>query len=163
MLKVLFSFLQFCFMRWKSAVIMLITGMATLFVQPLTAAHPSQSESRELTTSSIPDHKKDLDAFRSLDRKERKARFKAAKSVLRTYKKDLRRGLAEESDASQVLLIILGILVPPLAIYLKERTLGWPFWASIALLATGLIVFSALPFFWLLAAGLALLVVFEVI
>lgn len=151
-------------MYWKSAVIMLLTGMTTLFVQPLSAAHPSLSEPNEVVaTAPAPDLKKELDAFRSLDRKERKARFKAAKSVLREYKKELRRGQADEADASQVLLIILGILVPPLAIYLKERTLGWPFWASIALLATGLIVFSALPFFWLLAAGLALLVVFEVI
>ncbi len=143
---------------------MLLISMTPLFVQPLSAAHPSFSEANEMAATSLaPDLKKELEAFRSLDRKERKARFKAAKSVFRNYKKDLRRGMVDEADASQVLLIILGILVPPLAIYLKERMLGWPFWASIALLATGLIVFSALPFFWLLAAGLALLVVFEVI
>lgn len=150
-------------MYWKSAVIMLFTSMFLLFVHPLSATHLSLPEPNGLASSSAPDLKKELATFRSLDRKERKNRFKAAKAVLRDYKKDLRRGLANEADASQVLLIILGILVPPLAIYLKERTLSWPFWASIALLATGLIVFSALPFFWLLAAGLALLVVFEVI
>ena len=70
---------------------------------------------------------------------------------------------ADDIETNQILLAIIAIILPPLAVYLKERELTWKFWATLALMVTGVIFLSALPFLWILAAGLALLVVFDVV
>lgn len=101
--------------------------------------------------------------FHSLSRKEKKSRFREVKAVLRQYRADKKAGLADDADTSQILLAILAILLPPLAIYLKQRDLSWQFWVSAGLLATGLLFLSILPFMWVLSAGLALLVVFDIL
>lgn len=102
-------------------------------------------------------------AFHNLSRKEKKSRFREVKSLLRQYKADKKAGLADDTDTSQILLAILAILLPPLAIYLKQSELSWQFWVSAGLLATGLLFLSILPFMWVLSAGLALLVVFDIL
>src|SRR5437763_811242 len=59
-----------------------------------------------------------VDEFKNLDRRERKTRIKDAKKLVKEYRAEKRSGHFEETD--QVLLAILAILLPPLAVYLKE-------------------------------------------
>lgn len=92
-----------------------------------------------------------VDEFRHLSRHERKSRIKEAKQVMKDYKADKRAGRAEETD--QVLLVILAILLPPLAVYLKEGEVNTRFWISVILTLL----------FWVPGVVFALLVVFDAI
>ena len=101
--------------------------------------------------------------FKALDRKEKKARFKAVKKLIKEHRAEMRAGTDDENSSGLILLAILAILVPPLAIYLKERNFTWKFWASLALMVLCIIFFSSLAFLWLFAAALALLTVFDIL
>lgn len=92
-----------------------------------------------------------VDEFKNLSRHERKTRIKDAKKVLKDYKADKRAGRAAETD--QILLAILAILLPPLAVYLKEEEVNSKFWISLILTLL----------FWIPGVIFALLVVFDVI
>jgi uncharacterized membrane protein YqaE (UPF0057 family) len=92
-----------------------------------------------------------VDEFRNLSRHERKSRIKEAKKLMKDYKADKRAGRAAETD--QVLLAILAILLPPLAVYLKEEEVNTKFWISLILTLL----------FWIPGVIFALLVVFDVI
>jgi uncharacterized membrane protein YqaE (UPF0057 family) len=92
-----------------------------------------------------------VDEFKSLSRHERKTRIKDAKKLLKEYKADKRAGRAAETD--QVLLAILAILLPPLAVYLKEEEVNSRFWISLILTLL----------FWIPGVIFALLVVFDAI
>lgn len=92
-----------------------------------------------------------VDEFKNLSRHERKTRIKDAKKLLKDYKADKRAGRAAETD--QVLLAILAILLPPLAVYLKEEEVNSRFWISLILTLL----------FWIPGVIFALLVVFDVI
>lgn len=87
-----------------------------------------------------------LTEFKSLSRKERKSRITEAKKAV----KDFRKNKSADADTNTLLLCILAILLPPLAIYLKEGEINSKFW--IGLLLTLL--------FWLPGIIYALLVIF---
>lgn len=69
--------------------------------------------------------------FKSLSRKERKARVKEVKKTLREFKADKKAGKAPSDDT--VLLVILAILLPPLAVYLHQGEVNNKFWISLLL------------------------------
>ena len=92
-----------------------------------------------------------LDEFKSLSRSERKARIKEAKKAMKEYRAEKRSGKLAETD--QVLLAILAILLPPLAVYLKEGEVNSRFWISLILTLL----------FWIPGVIFALLVVFDAI
>ncbi len=69
--------------------------------------------------------------FKSLTKAERKSRIKEAKSTLKQYKKDKKAGVA--AAPSQIVLIILAILLPPLAVYLHQGEINNKFWISLLL------------------------------
>ena len=92
-----------------------------------------------------------VDEFKNLSKHERKTRIKDAKKLLKDYKADKRAGRDTETD--QVLLAILAILLPPLAVYLKEEEVNSKFWISLILTLL----------FWIPGVIFALLVVFDVI
>jgi len=92
-----------------------------------------------------------VDEFKSLSRAERRTRVKEAKKLMKEYKADKRAGRAAETD--QVTLAILSILLPPLAVYLKEDEVNSKFWISIILTLL----------FWIPGVIFALLVVFDAI
>ena len=77
--------------------------------------------------------------------------MKNAKETARKYKASLKNSAA--ADESTILLAILAILLPPLAVYLKEGDLTTNFWVSVIL--------SLL--FWVPGVIFALLVVLDVI
>lgn len=88
----------------------------------------------ETTTNPVEDNSTIKDAFKefkSLTRAERKSRIKEAKSTLKEYKKDKKAGTA--AAPSQIVLIILAILLPPLAVYLHQGTINDKFWISLLL------------------------------
>ena len=114
------------------------------------------------TTSAVPSDKDINNAvseFKSLSRKEKKSRFKEVKKLLKEYKADKKASKEDDGETNTILLAILAILLPPLAIYLKERTLTWKFWLCIAMYVFAFISigFLSLPII------LALLVVFNVL
>ncbi len=86
-----------------------------------------------------------LNEFKSLSRKDRRSRIVEAKKAL----KDFRKNKSGDADSNTILLCILAILLPPLAIYLKEGEINSKFW--IGLLLTLL--------FWLPGIIYALLVI----
>ncbi|KIC93615.1 hypothetical protein OI18_15700 [Flavihumibacter solisilvae] len=142
--------------------VMLITyiqpNVKAAAVKPLHEVPSAQADSAALAIAdqSIAD-------FKALDKKEKKSRFRAVKKLLKEYRAEMRAGTDDENSSGVVLLAILAILVPPLAIYLKERNFTWKFWLSLALMVVGIIFFSSLAFLWLFAAALALLTVFDIL
>ena len=92
-----------------------------------------------------------VEEFRNLSKHERKSRIKEVKKLLKEHKADKRAGRAAESDI--VLLAILAILLPPLAVYLKEEEINSRFWISLILTLL----------FWIPGVIFALLVVFDAI
>jgi uncharacterized membrane protein YqaE (UPF0057 family) len=88
--------------------------------------------------------------FNSLSRKERRSRVKEAKKYFKEYRAEKKAGASKE-ETDKVLLIILAILLPPLAVYLKEGEVNSKFWISLLLTLL----------FWLPGVIYALLVVFD--
>lgn len=91
-----------------------------------------------------------LSEFKSLSRKDRRARIRESKKWLKEYRADKKAGKSKK-ETDEVLLIILCILLPPLAVYLKENEINGKFWLSILLTLL----------FWLPGVIYALLVVFD--
>ena len=98
--------------------------------------------------------------FNHLSKKEKKSRFREVKKLIKDFKEQQKSGALRDSDTDTILLAILAILLPPLAIYLKERALTWKFWVSLILI---LPIFFGGWYLWLAAVILALLVVFDAI
>lgn len=92
-----------------------------------------------------------LAEFRSLKKSEKKARVKEARKAIKQFKADKKAGKA--SDDETVLLVILSILLPPLAVYLKEDAITSHFWIDLILTLI----------FWIPGVIFALLVVLDAI
>ena len=73
-----------------------------------------------------------LSEFMHLSRKERRLRIKEAKSEIKKIKADKKAGM-DEPSTSQVLLVILAIILPPLAVYLHEGEINNKFWLDLVL------------------------------
>ena len=117
--------------------------MAAVVSEPVPATVPA-------TTNPDPEAvKAAMKDFKSLARKERKARIKEAKKLFKEYRADKKAGKKAETDI--VLLAILAILLPPLAVYLKEGEINSKFWISLILTLI----------FWIPGVIYALLVVFD--
>ena len=126
---------------------------AILLVSPAFAASASEPVSGGASGPGKPD-KATVNAavseYNSLSRKERRARIKDTRKYFREYRAEKKAGKAKE-ETDQVLLIILCILLPPLAVYLKENAVDTKFWISLLLTLL----------FWLPGVIYALLVVFD--
>ena len=68
--------------------------------------------------------------FKSLSRKERRARMSEVKHAI---KESRRAGAAADPSTNQTLLIVLAILLPPLAVYLHEGVINNKFWIDLLL------------------------------
>lgn len=119
--------------------------LATTVTEPVPVSVPGSTEPTPAELKAA------MESFRSLPRKERKDRIKDAKKMLKDYRADKRAGRAAETD--QVLLAILAILLPPLAVYLKEGEVNSKFWLSLILTLL----------FWIPGVVYALLVVFDAV
>ncbi|MBO9563326.1 MAG: YqaE/Pmp3 family membrane protein [Niastella sp.] len=117
-------------------------SMAASTTEPVTASTPASEPNPEAVKAAMND-------FKSLPRSERRHRLKEAKKLFKDYKANKKAGKKEETD--QVLLAILAILLPPLAVYLKEGEINSKFWISLILTLI----------FWIPGVIYALLVVFD--
>lgn len=72
-----------------------------------------------------------LNEYQSLSRPERKMRQREARKLLHQYRVDRKRGTNPDGDI--VFLAILAVLLPPLAVYLKEKTINKRFWIDLLL------------------------------
>lgn len=147
-----FTCLCLCF-----CLFILVPAVKAAETVPLSTAAASSDESAKNALNAA------LAEYKTLSKKEKKSRFRDAKKLFREYKQAKKAHPEDDVDTNLILLAIIAIVLPPLAIYLKERELSWKFWATLALMVTGIIFLSTLPFLWILAAGLALLTVFDVI
>jgi len=118
-------------------------SMAATTSEPVPATAPASSEPDPAAVKAA------MKDFKSLPRSERKSRLKEAKKMFKQYKADKKAG--KEAETDQVLLAILAILLPPLAVYLKEGTINSKFWISLILTLI----------FWIPGVIYALLVVFD--
>jgi len=99
---------------------------------------PVPSIAMTVPASSIPATEPDpavvkaaVEEFKSLSKKERKARVKETKKALKQFKAEKRAGKAPSDNT--VLLVILAILLPPLAVYLHQGEVNTKFWISLLL------------------------------
>ena len=123
----------------------------------LAASLPTTPAPAAKTTEPGPDAvKAAVKEFKSLSRAERKSRFKEAKKLFKEYKAKKRKGY-DEAEVSLILLAILAIILPPLAVLLKEGELNAKFWISLVLTLLFLLFWPL----WLIAVAYALLVVFD--
>jgi len=125
--------------------------MVSVSASPVMAASLPSVEPAAKTEPAPEAVKSAVDEFKNLSRHDRKSRIKDAKQLLKDYKADKRAGRVTETD--QVLLAILAILLPPLAVYLKEGEVNSKFWISLILTLL----------FWIPGVIFALLVVFDAI
>jgi uncharacterized membrane protein YqaE (UPF0057 family) len=148
----------------KNCLVLCICLFSSIALSTATGAEiiPSVTRANATDSAAVAELNSALADYKVLSKKEKKSRFREARQLFRQYRV-AQKSADEDVDTNQILLAIIAILLPPLAIYLKERTLSWKFWASAALLVTGIIFLSALPFLWIIAAGVALLVVFDVL
>jgi uncharacterized membrane protein YqaE (UPF0057 family) len=72
-----------------------------------------------------------MESFKSLSKKEKRAKLKQVKKSIRDFKAAKKAGA--EPSTNTLLLVILAILLPPLAVYLHEGTLNSRFWLSLIL------------------------------
>ena len=70
-----------------------------------------------------------LHEFKSLSHKEKRDRIIEAKKALKDFKKNK----SSDGSTNTILLCILALLLPPLAVYLKEGAINSKFWISLLL------------------------------
>ena len=116
-------------------------------------AAPGTAKTENPPKESVDEALKD---FRNLSRKEKKAKFKEVKKAIKEYRA-MKKEKRDDGDVTLLLLVILAILLPPLAVWLKEGEINVKFWISLVL---SLLVFLLWPL-WLIAIAYALLVVFD--
>ncbi|WP_081163252.1 YqaE/Pmp3 family membrane protein [Niastella populi] len=124
--------------------------------EPVTTSEPVPAAAK-----AEPSHetvKSAVDELNNLSKAEKKSRLKEAKKAFKEYKKKKKEGMMDE-DARLILLVILAILLPPLAVFLKEEELNYK--TVLALLLCLLAIFSFA--WWLIPVLYALLVVFDVL
>lgn len=129
----------------------ILPAHAATVTEPVPASHskPAGTPDKQTVSAAIKE-------FKDLSRKERKSRIKEAKKAFKEYR--AKKKMRDDGDVELLLLVILAILLPPLAVFLKEGELNVKFWISLIL---SLLVFLLWPL-WLIAVAYALLVVFDV-
>ena len=126
---------------------------AMSFMSPVFSATVVETVSSNATTGTVPETAVSdaMKEFKDLSRKERKARIRDMKNTLEQYKADKAAG--KKVDDNTILLAILAILLPPLAVFLKEDAITTKFWISLILTLL----------FWIPGVIYSLLVVFDVV
>jgi uncharacterized membrane protein YqaE (UPF0057 family) len=124
------SFLLFAFLILASAInlashaAVVLPASSSSEIVPASAVVPS-SEPDPATVKAA------IDEFKSLSKKEKKARIKEVRKELKAFKKAKKAG--KEPSDNTVLLCILAVLLPPLAVYLHEGEINTRFWISLLL------------------------------
>jgi uncharacterized membrane protein YqaE (UPF0057 family) len=98
-----------------------------------------------------------FEEFKSLSKKEKKSKFKAAKKAIKDFKADRKAG--KEVSTNTLLLVILALFVPPLAVYLHQGTTNNKFWITLLLFVLGLLGVFFLGWYLILASIIYALIV----
>lgn len=93
---------------------------------PMPASHPVSNTPDEASVKAA------LTEFQNLSAKEKKARIKDAKKTLKQLKAESKKSGDPIVD-SQLLLVIITILLPPLGVYLHQGEINSKFWISLLL------------------------------
>ena len=101
-------------------------SLSAAFIVPINATDEAPVNPDSKTVSAA------LSEFMHLSRKERRLRIKEAKSEIKKIKAEKKAGI-DEPSTSQVLLVILAIILPPLAVYLHEGEINNKFWLDLLL------------------------------
>lgn len=104
-----------------------MAGISTRAAMPLTSSQPADSTTAEETAVL----NSALREFHAVGKAERKSRLREARKMLRQYKATKKKGANPDGDI--VFLAILAVLLPPLAVYLKEKTINKRFWIDLLL------------------------------
>lgn len=126
--------------------------LATLLIAP-SFNNSSAAVIVPVTTSSEPNPeavKAAIAEFKSLSRKEKKAKLKLLKKELFAQIKAKKEG--READTNTILLVILAVLLPPLAVYLHEGEINSKFWITLILWLLGFVAFTWVAWLPLLAS-----------
>lgn len=126
---------------------------AMSFMSPVLSATVVEPVSSNATAATVPGTAVSdaMKEFKDLSKKERKARIRDMKNTLEQYKADKAAG--KKVDDNTILLAILAILLPPLAVFLKEDAITTKFWISLILTLL----------FWIPGVVYSLLVVFDIV
>lgn len=117
--------------------LLLVFGLS-LFVTPAGAmVHAPKPPAHEVINDATADQKLSKKEERKLRREQRREFRKALRDQLRAA----RRG---GGDVEFILLVIIGLLIPPLAMFLYEGAATSRFWISLALLGGGLLLWGTL-------------------
>jgi uncharacterized membrane protein YqaE (UPF0057 family) len=126
--------------------------LATLLIAP-SFNYSSAAVIVPVTTSSEPNPeavKAAIAEFKSLSRKEKKAKLKELKKELFAQLKAKKEG--KETDTNTILLVILAILLPPLAVYLHQGEINIKFWITLILWLLAFVAFIWVAWLPLLAS-----------
>ncbi|WP_018615016.1 YqaE/Pmp3 family membrane protein [Segetibacter koreensis] len=105
---------------------------------------PDTSLAKEPATATIEEAMKE---FNSLSKHEKKSRIKEMKKAIKEYKAQKKQG--SDVSTNTLLLVIIGILIPPLAVYLHEGEINNRFWISVLLTLLGYLLFGFAGIFFL--------------
>lgn len=115
----------------SAAFVMQITTSQSLSATPILV-----TKSNIVPTKNDPDPTKvkaAVEQFKTLSHHEKKMKLKEINKQVRDYKKEKRSGRDDGSGVSQLLLIIIAILLPPLAVALHEGGINSRFWIDLLL------------------------------
>ena len=135
-----------------------LTAASLPATEPVAASEPVSAPASAKAEPSPETIKSAVDEFSNLSKSEKKSRLKDVKKALKEYKKAKREGKSDD-DARLILLVILAILLPPLAVFLKEEELNYKFVLSLLLCLLAIFTFAL----WIIPVLYALLVVFDVL
>ena len=126
--------------------------------EPVAATEPASVPATPKAEPSPETIKSAVDEFHNLSKQEKKSRLKDVKKALKEYKKAKKEGKSDD-DAKLILLVILAILLPPLAVFLKEEEFNYKTVLALVLCLLAIFTFAL----WLIPVLYALLVVFDVL
>ncbi len=102
---------------------------ALSMVAPVTQAGVNPNGPGEPTAAAT--IKAGIENLKNLSRSEKRQKAREVKKAIKQYKADQKAGYAERP--SQIVLVILAILIPPLAVYLHQGEINSKFWISLVL------------------------------
>lgn len=136
-----------------------LTSASLPATEPVAATEPASVPAATTKAEPSPETiKSAVDELKSLSKQEKKSRLKDVKKALKEYKKAKREGKSDD-DAKLILLVILAILLPPLAVFLKEEEFNYKTVLALVLCLLAIFTFAL----WLIPVLYALLVVFDVL
>jgi uncharacterized membrane protein YqaE (UPF0057 family) len=135
-----------------------LTAASIPATEPVAASEPVSAPAATKAEPSPETVKSAVEEFNNQSKHEKKSRLKDVKKALKEYRKAKKEGKSDD-DAKLILLVILAILLPPLAVFLKEEEFNYK--TALALLLCLLAIISFV--WWILPVLYALLVVFDVL